>query len=123
MVVARATAGLARQTLVVVAINGEATLLAFLLWSFVDVFLLAFASVLVALLFRGLVAFVREQLSHSNAAVTGVSLCLLGIPLALTLGILSGLLNFIPNVGPLLAAAPAILTALILGPTRRCRSR
>ena len=53
-----------------------------------------------------------------NTVVTAVGLWLLGVPLALTLGLLSGLLNFIPNVGPLLAAAPALLIALTQGPTQ-----
>ena len=60
----------------------------------------------------------RVGLMGVNAAVTAVGLWLLGVPLALTLGLLSGLLNFIPNVGPILAAAPAILIALTQGPTQ-----
>ena len=267
MPLTRATAEIARQTLVVVAIAGMAMLLAFLLWSFGDVFLLAFASVLVALLLRSMVDPVRDHLSVSegralalvlttlllvialgtwllaarvaaqtnelittlpqgleelrrwaeqfsvvqqlvqrsstwsewlmsssafrhltdmistivgglidalvvlvvgiylaanprvyvegslelvpvtnraraadvvrrlgatlrwwivgriglmalNTVVTAGGLWLLGVPLALTLGLLSGLLNFIPNVGPLLAAAPALLIALTQGPTQ-----
>jgi predicted PurR-regulated permease PerM len=47
--------------------------------------------------------------------LSGVGLWLLGIPLALSLGILAGLLNFIPNIGPLLAAVPAVLLALTEG--------
>ena len=43
--------------------------------------------------------------------VTGVGLALLGVPLALTLGILAGLLEFIPYVGPFLAFVPALLLA------------
>lgn len=58
----------------------------------------------------------RVGLMALNAVVTTLGLWLLGIPLALTLGLLSGLLNFIPNVGPILAAAPAILIALTHGP-------
>ncbi len=42
-------------------------------------------------------------------ATVGVGLWLLGVPLALTLGILSGLLNFVPYIGPLVAAVPGIL--------------
>jgi predicted PurR-regulated permease PerM len=60
----------------------------------------------------------RVGLMALNAIVTAVGLWLLGIPFALTLGILSGLLNFIPNVGPILAAAPAMLIALTKGPTQ-----
>ena len=43
--------------------------------------------------------------------ITGVGLALLGVPLALSLGILAGLLEFIPYVGPFLAFVPALLLA------------
>lgn len=39
----------------------------------------------------------------------------LGTPYALFLGFLSGLLEIIPNLGPALAAIPAVLLALIFG--------
>lgn len=42
---------------------------------------------------------------------TGIGLWLLGIPFAATLGLLSGLLTFIPNFGPIISAIPAILLA------------
>ena len=45
----------------------------------------------------------------------GVALAILGIPFALTLGILSGLLEIIPVVGPIVAAVVAILVAFISG--------
>ncbi|HEY0995625.1 MAG TPA: AI-2E family transporter [Gemmatimonadaceae bacterium] len=48
--------------------------------------------------------------------VTGVGLALLGVPLAFVLGLLAALLSFIPNLGPILSAAPAILLALVDGP-------
>ncbi len=41
-----------------------------------------------------------------------LGLWLLGIPLAFILGLIAALLAFIPNLGPVLAAAPAILLAL-----------
>lgn len=47
-----------------------------------------------------------------------LGLMLLGVPLALVLGVLAGLLDFIPYFGPLLAALPAVLLALIEGPTQ-----
>ncbi len=47
---------------------------------------------------------------------TGIGLWLLGIPFAATLGLLSGILTFIPNFGPILAAVPAILLGLSHGP-------
>jgi predicted PurR-regulated permease PerM len=37
--------------------------------------------------------------------------------LVFTLGLLAGLLEFIPNIGPILAAVPAILLALLQSPT------
>jgi predicted PurR-regulated permease PerM len=48
--------------------------------------------------------------------VTASGLALLGIPLALTLGVIAGLLEFIPNVGPIVAAIPAVLIAFLSGP-------
>jgi predicted PurR-regulated permease PerM len=40
----------------------------------------------------------------------------LGVPLALTLGILAGLFNFIPTFGPWIAAIPAVLIAFVQSP-------
>ena len=49
--------------------------------------------------------------------VTGLGLWLIGMPSALALGLLAALLEFIPFVGPILAALPAILIALAVNPT------
>jgi predicted PurR-regulated permease PerM len=48
--------------------------------------------------------------------LTGLGLWLLGMPLALTLGLFAGLMEFIPNIGPILALLPAVLLALIQSP-------
>lgn len=40
-----------------------------------------------------------------------------GVPLALTLGFITALLSFIPYIGPVLAFVPALMVALIHGPT------
>ena len=45
-----------------------------------------------------------------------VGLSLLNVPLALFLGVLAGLLDFIPYVGPLIAAVPAVLVAFAESP-------
>lgn len=50
--------------------------------------------------------------------VTTVALRLHDVPLAFVLGGLAALLSFIPNIGPVLSAAPAILLALVAGPER-----
>jgi len=42
-------------------------------------------------------------------ALTSTGLMLLGIPAALGLGVIAGLLSFIPNIGPILSALPALL--------------
>ncbi len=49
-------------------------------------------------------------------ATTLLGLWLIGIPLALSLGILAGVLEFIPYAGPIVSAVPAILVAFTLGP-------
>lgn len=48
--------------------------------------------------------------------LVGVGLALLGVPLALSLGLIAGLMEFIPVVGPIAAAIPGILLAFALGP-------
>lgn len=48
-------------------------------------------------------------------AITGVALALVGIPFALELGILAGLGEFIPFIGPILVSIPALLLALSEG--------
>lgn len=50
------------------------------------------------------------------AVITGTGLALLGVPLALTLGVLAGLFDFVPNFGPLIAFIPAGLIALTIDP-------
>jgi len=48
--------------------------------------------------------------------LTWIGLSILGVPLALTLGLIAGLLSFIPNFGPIMSAVPAILLAFIDSP-------
>jgi len=47
---------------------------------------------------------------------TAIGLSLLGVPVALALGLLAGLLDFIPYIGSILAAAPAVLIAFTQSP-------
>jgi len=42
---------------------------------------------------------------------------LLGLPFALVSGVISGLMEILPNLGPTIATIPAIIIALFLGPT------
>lgn len=49
--------------------------------------------------------------------LVGLGLWLLGIPMALTLALLAALLEFVPVLGPLVAAVPAILIAFAQSPT------
>jgi len=48
--------------------------------------------------------------------LTGVGLWFIGLPSALTLGLLAGLLEFIPYLGPILSAIPALVLAIAAGP-------
>ncbi len=47
--------------------------------------------------------------------VTGIGLSILGIPFAIVLGIIAGITNFIPNLGPYIALVPALLVAFPQG--------
>lgn len=48
--------------------------------------------------------------------LTWIGLSIMGVPLALTLGLIAGLLSFVPNFGPIFSAVPAILLAFIDSP-------
>jgi predicted PurR-regulated permease PerM len=48
--------------------------------------------------------------------LTWIGLSVLGVPLALTLGLFTGLLSFIPNFGPILSAIPSLLLGFIISP-------
>jgi predicted PurR-regulated permease PerM len=49
------------------------------------------------------------------AGMTTIGLALLGVPGALYLGIIAGLLEIVPSLGPIIAAVPAVMVALIQG--------
>jgi predicted PurR-regulated permease PerM len=50
--------------------------------------------------------------------LVGIGVSLLGVPLPAALGVLAGLFEFIPFLGPLLSAVPACLLALSISPTK-----
>ncbi|TLD42323.1 MAG: hypothetical protein JETT_1355 [Candidatus Jettenia ecosi] len=52
------------------------------------------------------------------AMFTGFGLNLLGIPVAMALGFIAGIFTFIPNIGPILSAIPAVLLALMQSPVK-----
>jgi predicted PurR-regulated permease PerM len=58
----------------------------------------------------------QSVLMASIAIMSGTGLLLLGAPLALPLALLAGLLNFIPYVGPILSAIPAVLLGFAESP-------
>ena len=48
--------------------------------------------------------------------LTGIGLWLIGVPAPLALGLVAALAEFVPYVGPILAAIPGLLIALSVGP-------
>jgi predicted PurR-regulated permease PerM len=54
----------------------------------------------------------------ATGVLTWLGLWLLGIPFALTLGVLAGLFNLIPYIGAILSAIPALLVAMTQGQWR-----
>lgn len=63
-------------------------------------------------------AWLRGQMSLSLiiGVVTWIALTLLGVPFALPLAILAGLLEIVPTLGPILASIPAIIVAITVSP-------
>ncbi len=47
--------------------------------------------------------------------LSGIGLSLIGVPLALALGVVAGICNFIPYIGAILGAVPAVLLGLSMG--------
>jgi len=58
----------------------------------------------------------RFGLMIMNGVLTATGLWIIGVPLAFTLGLLAGILNFVPNFGPWIAAIPAVLIAFMQSP-------
>lgn len=48
--------------------------------------------------------------------LTAIGLVIIGVPMWLALALIAGMLNFIPNFGPLIAMIPAALIGLLQGP-------
>lgn len=48
--------------------------------------------------------------------ITTVALLIIGVPAAIPLGVLAGIFEFIPNVGPILSAIPAVLMGFVSSP-------
>lgn len=61
--------------------------------------------------------YVRSVMLQSAimASVTGIGFAIIGLPLAILLGLLAGIFNLIPYVGPLLALVAPILVSLSMG--------
>ena len=74
-------------------------------------------STLIARLKKIWESFFRGQITLMIIIGTSVwlGLTLLGLPGAFALGIIAGLLEIIPNIGPILAAVPAFIVALLQG--------
>ena len=49
--------------------------------------------------------------------LSGVGLWVIGVPLALVLGVVAGLFNFVPYIGAIIGAIPAVIIAFSMGST------
>ncbi len=77
-----------------------------------------------AIVFDAVVTTLRRWLNTQLIAmvvigvVTTTALLLLGVKSAIPLGIIAGLLEFVPNIGPLLSAIPAVIIAFADSPEK-----
>jgi predicted PurR-regulated permease PerM len=60
----------------------------------------------------------RLAVMTAVGTLTWVGLSLAGIPVAAALGLIAGLLSFVPFLGPALGAVPALLVGLLQGPSQ-----
>ncbi len=62
-------------------------------------------------------AFLRGQLllGLALAAITAAVCLAVGLPYAVMLGLIAGVMEFVPNLGPIIAMVPAVLLALFQG--------
>jgi predicted PurR-regulated permease PerM len=62
-------------------------------------------------------AFLRAQLLLGVvvAIITSALALVVGLPYAVALGVLAGFMEFVPSVGPIIAAVPAVLLAVLQG--------
>lgn len=56
---------------------------------------------------------IKTSASLATGIIVGVGLSLIGVDFAILWGILAGMLNFIPTIGSVIAAIPAVLIALL----------
>lgn len=59
----------------------------------------------------------QMQLMAAVGLLTWIGGLIIGLPQAFFLGVIAGFMELIPNVGPVLAAVPAVLVALLFGST------
>jgi predicted PurR-regulated permease PerM len=76
-------------------------------------------AILIARIERTWKAFFRGELTLMVfiGVIVWLGMALLGVPGAAYLGIIAGLLEIIPNIGPVLAAIPAVIVGLVQGST------
>jgi predicted PurR-regulated permease PerM len=62
-------------------------------------------------------AFLRGQLllGSALAGITTIACLAIGLPYAWLMGLLAGVMEFVPNIGPIIAMVPAVLVALFRG--------
>lgn len=62
-------------------------------------------------------AFLRGQLllGSALAGITTIACLVIGLPYAWLMGLLAGVMEFVPNIGPIIAMVPAVLVALFQG--------
>lgn len=99
----------ANRTIVQAAVLAVVVLMSIVAWLAFDFILLLFASILFGVLIHG----VSRWLCSKTALSYKLSMAVFFV--LLLLGLIAGLLSFIPNIGPVLAVIPALLLASLEG--------